>query len=299
MPNADEALATSPVADEGGTDPGQPESGVALCLSGGGYRAMLFHVGALWRLNELGYLPKLDRVSSVSGGSITAATLGPELGAARLRRRRRGQRASMPQLVDARSARWRARRSTRARSSAASCAAQDDRRQGRRRLPQAPVRRRDAAGAARTGRGSSSTRRTCRPAPLALLEAVHGGLPGRRRTPNPTSQLAVAVAASSAFPPVLSPRAADVRSRERTPREGRGPAAHASPYTTDVVLTRRRRLRQPRARDGLEALHDDPRQRRRRPDGSPSRSRTATGRATRSASTRSSTTRCAACASGR
>lgn len=34
---------------------------------------MLFHLGALWRLNELGYLPKLDRVSSVSGGSITAA----------------------------------------------------------------------------------------------------------------------------------------------------------------------------------------------------------------------------------
>jgi NTE family protein len=37
---------------------------------------MLFHLGTLWRLNELGYLPKLDRVSSVSGGSITAAILG-------------------------------------------------------------------------------------------------------------------------------------------------------------------------------------------------------------------------------
>ena len=53
-----------------------PTSGLALCLSGGGYRAMLFHLGALWRLNEVGYLPKLDRVSSVSGGSITAAVLG-------------------------------------------------------------------------------------------------------------------------------------------------------------------------------------------------------------------------------
>ena len=53
-----------------------PEEGWALCLSGGGYRAMLFHVGALWRLNEVGFLPKLDRISSVSGGSITAATLG-------------------------------------------------------------------------------------------------------------------------------------------------------------------------------------------------------------------------------
>jgi NTE family protein len=48
---------------------------IALCLSGGGYRAMLFHAGALWRLNELGWLPKLDRVSSVSGGSIAAGVL--------------------------------------------------------------------------------------------------------------------------------------------------------------------------------------------------------------------------------
>jgi NTE family protein len=52
-----------------------PDDGIALCLSGGGYRAMLFHVGALWRLNELGYLPRLARISSVSGGSIAAAVL--------------------------------------------------------------------------------------------------------------------------------------------------------------------------------------------------------------------------------
>lgn len=37
---------------------------------------MLFHLGSLWRLNELGYLKQLTRVSSVSGGSITAAVLG-------------------------------------------------------------------------------------------------------------------------------------------------------------------------------------------------------------------------------
>src|SRR5450759_5607850 len=54
----------------------QPSPGMALCLSGGGYRAMMFHLGSLWRLNELGYLGKLDRVSSVSGGSITAGVLG-------------------------------------------------------------------------------------------------------------------------------------------------------------------------------------------------------------------------------
>jgi len=51
-------------------------AGTALCLSGGGYRAMLFHVGSLWRLNEAGWLPRLDRISSVSGGSITAGVLG-------------------------------------------------------------------------------------------------------------------------------------------------------------------------------------------------------------------------------
>jgi len=53
-----------------------PEDGLALCLSGGGYRAMMFHVGVLWRLNDAGMLPELDRVSSVSGGSITAGVLG-------------------------------------------------------------------------------------------------------------------------------------------------------------------------------------------------------------------------------
>ena len=67
--------AASPVRAIPGDDPGGPVPGIALCLSGGGYRAMLFHLGALWRLNELGYLPRLDRVSSVSGGSITAGAL--------------------------------------------------------------------------------------------------------------------------------------------------------------------------------------------------------------------------------
>jgi predicted acylesterase/phospholipase RssA len=52
------------------------QEGIALCLSGGGFRAMLFHVGSLWRLNELCYLPKLVRISSVSGGSITSAVMG-------------------------------------------------------------------------------------------------------------------------------------------------------------------------------------------------------------------------------
>lgn len=55
---------------------------VGLCLSGGGYRAMLFHVGALWRLYDADLLKDIGRISSVSGGSITAAKLAlvwPEL----------------------------------------------------------------------------------------------------------------------------------------------------------------------------------------------------------------------------
>jgi NTE family protein len=51
------------------------EEGTGLALSGGGFRATLFHAGALWRMNELGLLPTLDRVSSISGGSITAGRL--------------------------------------------------------------------------------------------------------------------------------------------------------------------------------------------------------------------------------
>src|SRR5690348_7189827 len=70
-----------------------PEEGIAICLSGGGYRAMLFHLGAVWRLAELGFLGttgraarktdgslhpvgSLQRISSVSGGSLVAGVLG-------------------------------------------------------------------------------------------------------------------------------------------------------------------------------------------------------------------------------
>jgi len=56
--------------------PAQLVEGVGLCLSGGGFRAMLFHVGVLIRLNQAGWLPKLSIVSSVSGGSFTAGLLG-------------------------------------------------------------------------------------------------------------------------------------------------------------------------------------------------------------------------------
>src|SRR5436189_6069770 len=75
MPNATKPE-SSPVSFIPSDVGSKPQPGIALCLSGGGYRAMVFHLGALWRLNDAGLLPKLKRISSVSGGSITAGVLG-------------------------------------------------------------------------------------------------------------------------------------------------------------------------------------------------------------------------------
>lgn len=55
--------------------PGARREGIALCLSGGGFRAALFHAGGIRRLNQLGLLSRLRTVSSVSGGSIASALL--------------------------------------------------------------------------------------------------------------------------------------------------------------------------------------------------------------------------------
>ncbi len=55
--------------------PRDVRAGVALCLSGGGFRAALFHLGALRRLNELDVLRNIDTIRSVSGGSTIAAWL--------------------------------------------------------------------------------------------------------------------------------------------------------------------------------------------------------------------------------
>ena len=65
----------SPATEPERSGRSKPLTGTGLCLSGGGYRAMLFHAGVLWRLNEIGMLSKLARISSVSGGSITAGVL--------------------------------------------------------------------------------------------------------------------------------------------------------------------------------------------------------------------------------
>ena len=54
---------------------GKIEEVIGLCLSGGGFRAMIYHVGVLVRLNELGLLGQIQEIASVSGGSITAGKL--------------------------------------------------------------------------------------------------------------------------------------------------------------------------------------------------------------------------------
>jgi len=46
---------------------------IALALSGGGFRASVFHLGVLRKLAELGWLPRVDVLSTVSGGSIVGA----------------------------------------------------------------------------------------------------------------------------------------------------------------------------------------------------------------------------------
>jgi NTE family protein len=59
-------------------EPRATQNDIALCLSGGGYRSMLFNLGAVWRLNELGYLSRLARISGVSGGAIVTGLLGAQ-----------------------------------------------------------------------------------------------------------------------------------------------------------------------------------------------------------------------------
>jgi len=60
----------------GGLGPGEADRGEkALWLSGSGYRAALFHLGGLTRLNELGLLGQIETVAAVAGGSLVAAVL--------------------------------------------------------------------------------------------------------------------------------------------------------------------------------------------------------------------------------
>ena len=46
---------------------------IGLALSGGGSRAMAFHLGCLRALNDLGLLERVGVLSTISGGSLIGA----------------------------------------------------------------------------------------------------------------------------------------------------------------------------------------------------------------------------------
>ncbi|MGZ8696913.1 MAG: patatin-like phospholipase family protein [Gaiellaceae bacterium] len=222
------AAACSPVLNE---DAERVEPGIALCLSGGGYRAMLFHVGALWRLNELGYLPKLDRVSSVSGGSITAGTLG--MNWHNLAFDANGLATNFDeQFVQP------------VRSLASKTIDLGAVIRGLL-LPGTISDR--VAGAYRKHVFGKLTLQDLPDRPRFVINStnIQTGSLWRFSKPymadyqvgmvrNPKVELAVAVAASSAFPPILSPVQLSVDPASFDPAE-RGPL-HVPPYTSDVVL---------------------------------------------------------------
>ncbi len=210
----------------------QPQPGIALCLSGGGYRAMVFHLGALWRLNELGWLPKLDRVSSVSGGSITAGVLG--LKWSQLDFASNGTARRFDEEVVAPIRRM-----------AAKTLDVGDVLKGFF-LPGTVAEQ--VAGSYRSHLFGAATLQDLPDRPRFVINAtnVQTGALWRFSKPymadwkvglieNPLIELAVAVGASSAFPPVLSPVRISVKPSDFVP--GTGAGLQRPPYTEHVVLT--------------------------------------------------------------
>ena len=61
---------------------GGEEKRIGLALSGGGFRAAAFHLGAFEKLDELGLLSKIDLLTCVSGGSIAGGYLALKWGQA-------------------------------------------------------------------------------------------------------------------------------------------------------------------------------------------------------------------------
>ena len=53
----------------------ETKAGFGLALSGGGFRATLFHLGVIRFLYEIGELPKVTHICAVSGGSVLGAHL--------------------------------------------------------------------------------------------------------------------------------------------------------------------------------------------------------------------------------
>lgn len=210
----------------------RPEVGIALCLSGGGFRAMTFHLGALWRLNELGYLSRFSRVSSVSGGSITAAVLAMNWGRLQFDAAGRSQAFEENVVGPIRSL---ASRTI------------DIGAIGRGLLTPGSINDK-VAGAYRKLLFGDRTLQDLPDEPRFVINAanVQSGALWRFMKPymrdwrvgevrNPTLPLAVAVAASSACPPMLSPARLRLDPDAFTP--GTGDDLQREPYTSDVFLT--------------------------------------------------------------
>jgi NTE family protein len=211
------------------------EQGVALCLSGGGYRAMVFHVGALWRLNELGWLPKLTRVSSVSGGSITAAVLGwrwkhLQFDANGVAQNLRSEVIERVQSLAGHTIDWES--ILLGLLLPGSIADKVTNAYARHLFGDATLQDLPADGQG--------------PRFVINASSVQTGALWRFSQPymadyrvgmirNPTVPLAVAVAASSAFPPVLSPLKLEINPASFDPAENGD--LHEPPFTTEVVLT--------------------------------------------------------------
>lgn len=217
-----------------GTDPteNKPDQGIALCLSGGGYRAMVFHVGALMRLNELGYLPRLARVSSVSGGSITAGVLALNWG--KLKFDDTGVAHDLQSAVIA------PIRNLASKTIDATAIVEGLL------LPGTVADKIRAAyqqylfGHATLQDITDSPRFVFNATNVQSLVLWRFSKPYMRdyrvgEVKNPKVELAFAVAASSAFPPVLSPAQLRLDAASYTP--GSGVDLQQEPFTTDVVLT--------------------------------------------------------------
>ncbi len=210
-----------------------PSSGVALCLSGGGYRAMLFHLGALWRLHELGVLPTLQRISSVSGGSIVAAQLALRwrvvVGASGLGGFQTEVVAPIRDVaragIDAKAVVL----GVVAPGSVSDRVADFYRRHlyGNATLQDLP----DEAGGPRFVINASNMQSGA----LWRFSRPYMGDYRVGRIPHPELSLATAVAASSAFPPVLSPCTLALRTTDYA--QPNGEDLHYEPYTTRVILT--------------------------------------------------------------
>jgi NTE family protein len=196
---------------------------------------MLFHLGTLWRLNELGYLPKLDRVSSVSGGSIAAGVLAGRWGELSFdgdgvaSNFKTTVAADLLALAGTTIDVWAILRGLLSFSSIADHVAAAYRRQlfGARTLQDLPDHPQFVINATNLQSGVLWRFSKARMADYRVGEV-----------PAPEVELAIAVAASSAFPPFLSPLRLKLAPGAVVGFPGEPPPPlHSPPYTTKVVLS--------------------------------------------------------------